>query len=744
MFTQCPDCDTAFRVTADVLKQAAGKVRCGGCGNAFNALEFLSEEKPVIEAKPEARNEDRELQAEVATEDVASEGPRAISAAQSAALLKTLDQLAGSEVRIEDTGVEWRVVDEDELTDSDEPAPDPASATSSMKWFLGDEGDADAEPGVMADVFDQPGEVELDAELSAGDGEAVIDEFLEETPTPVDQFLTDTPNDVEAGEIFDSADETASTNTSIDELRFDDNTPLPDDFEFDADTVHPSPAADVDGEAIEEPAAEIEEPAKLHVDLELGEADDWQSLLDEVDVHELEAPDDEAEPPAEADEATSDNPPPDVDTQFAMQAEAMGIDLSGTHRAIEEAQALVAAEATAIEVMEQDLAAAEAAMEASTSDEYETLDADDADTAEQDLLTADVDEDESDLADHDYAEPEVAEIDDESAVAFSADEEELSFAAVDEADSDVPVFAEDGELDVAAGDEEYDIPPLTEEEQTINMQIDQDLMSVAVEDDDGFVSTIVKGSFEEIVEEEKRAERARLQSTFEDAPIVETIIMEGDWVQTELERERLAADAAAAVDVGDLGLQEDARETESVPVRGGRRRIDPPSWGMIAAVVALGVLLVLQVLHQSRDSLATIGVFNSVVGPVYRLLGRPLQPAWNVSGWRFEKRRDVVGERNESLTIFSTLGNKSDEALPYPLISVALTDRFEETIGNRVFEPNEYLDNGADPREFVTAGDTFEAELAVGTLAADATGYKLNVCYHVDGNRLRCAIEDFR
>ncbi|MGI9271510.1 MAG: MJ0042-type zinc finger domain-containing protein, partial [Woeseiaceae bacterium] len=38
MYTQCPECDVAFRVTAEVLKQAAGKVRCGGCGVAFNAL----------------------------------------------------------------------------------------------------------------------------------------------------------------------------------------------------------------------------------------------------------------------------------------------------------------------------------------------------------------------------------------------------------------------------------------------------------------------------------------------------------------------------------------------------------------------------------------------------------------------------------------------------------------------------------------------------------------------------------
>ncbi|MFQ5610319.1 MAG: MJ0042-type zinc finger domain-containing protein, partial [Woeseiaceae bacterium] len=45
MFTQCPDCGTAFRVTAEVLRKAGGKVRCGGCGNAFNALAYLSESK---------------------------------------------------------------------------------------------------------------------------------------------------------------------------------------------------------------------------------------------------------------------------------------------------------------------------------------------------------------------------------------------------------------------------------------------------------------------------------------------------------------------------------------------------------------------------------------------------------------------------------------------------------------------------------------------------------------------------
>ena len=100
MYTQCPECEVAFRVTADVLKQAAGKVRCGGCGVAFNALAHLSEDMPANAAKENPPGE-------------AGTPPQSISAEQSAALLKTLDQLAGEDIRIEDTGVEWRVIDVD-------------------------------------------------------------------------------------------------------------------------------------------------------------------------------------------------------------------------------------------------------------------------------------------------------------------------------------------------------------------------------------------------------------------------------------------------------------------------------------------------------------------------------------------------------------------------------------------------------------------------------------------------------
>lgn len=44
MYTQCPECDTIFRVTATVLRTAQGQVRCGVCDATFDALRSLMDD----------------------------------------------------------------------------------------------------------------------------------------------------------------------------------------------------------------------------------------------------------------------------------------------------------------------------------------------------------------------------------------------------------------------------------------------------------------------------------------------------------------------------------------------------------------------------------------------------------------------------------------------------------------------------------------------------------------------------
>jgi predicted Zn finger-like uncharacterized protein len=55
MLTQCPNCQTTFRVTTEILRVADGQVRCGRCQTQFDALERLIDENEAAPASPEPR-----------------------------------------------------------------------------------------------------------------------------------------------------------------------------------------------------------------------------------------------------------------------------------------------------------------------------------------------------------------------------------------------------------------------------------------------------------------------------------------------------------------------------------------------------------------------------------------------------------------------------------------------------------------------------------------------------------------
>jgi len=594
MYTQCPECSTAFRVTADVLKQAAGKVRCGGCGTAFNALEYLSEAMPE-QATVDESGASAALTAEV---DPSVEGlPKSISAEQSAALLKTLDELTGpDDIRIEDTGVEWRVLDDDEAVD--------------------------------------------------------VDELLDESPTPIDQFLTSTPSNIEASEIFEES-ANALAQTPVEELRFDDNTPLPDDFDLDDESSYlPESAA---FEMFETPS-ESDEGTELPTDsddllaeVELNEADEWADILHEVD--------DATEPVA-----------------------AEGVALAANDWTLAEA----GAEPDDEDTQNRSLDDGEPGDE---DEEQDPIEFGSVDTAIKELET------QSDVFDQDF------------------------FATVEEASG-----AEDSETEGHAA------TPETDEEPSLDLMI---------EDDDEFESTL---AFAEELAEEEAADRIRRRSDKDDDAVgFESIVMEGEFVRTALSDEKHEADVAAAAALAERAKILEEAEAVSLP------RFDRRQLGM---VIALAVVLMLQLVHQSRDALATIPAFDRVLGPVYQAIGSPLSPAWDVTGWRFEATNEAVqgdaATNNEQLTISSRVGNKSDKPLAYPLISLTLTDRFEDTIGSRVLSPTEYLGNSQNAAQLVQPGDTFFAVIAIQSPAQAATGYKLKACYRLSEGQLRCNMPDFR
>jgi len=64
VYTQCPDCATVFRITAEALRAAQGDVRCGVCSTSFNALENLSEREFEAAAEDAAPSPDDSMTVE--------------------------------------------------------------------------------------------------------------------------------------------------------------------------------------------------------------------------------------------------------------------------------------------------------------------------------------------------------------------------------------------------------------------------------------------------------------------------------------------------------------------------------------------------------------------------------------------------------------------------------------------------------------------------------------------------------
>ncbi len=815
MYTECPECGTAFRVTAKVLQQARGNVRCGGCSHAFNALEFLSEVMPGSPVSDE------------------QEAPVDELAETSRRLLETLDDLAGpDEVHIEDTGVEWRVlediesgIDVEESGDADEPRYDDNSP-------LPDEFEEDDAPVILADDLDQHGEDATDA-------------------TPPQRRLTDTHFSVEFNEM--------QSDLALTE---------PEDWDDVLDEVQDAESGSLEVE---------EELASIHTELASGR----HPVVTRADAES------DAEPDAEGSE------PADIDTQFNLQAEALGLDRVGSEDALTDEVPLLPEDrvpgehsadvgaaadnvhthssgdisdadpnelsdhqlATALEAAaDREATADEARFDTSSDDSQagikdalsEEFDAD-AETGISEALSAEPDDESeaginatlarafdddfesginealsddfdensatginatlaeeldddvesgsneahesssspagsiaeidhaSDPQHEDEAGDDSAEVSENKSLADMIRESTGEFEAQIEAaasalagddsadDRDPSAFDTDdisSALDVAeserisdvdeAGDSDSDeaqdiqpaaaddesidsghfLPPQSDEELTVNREIDQELMALATQDDE-FSATLVGANSEDFPFNENSGE-------------VEAIIMEGEEVRRDVDEDRLAAESAARNQLDSPIDLADTFAASREKLFGGRRKYDPPGYAAIAATIVLVVALGAQFMHNSREILATTGFFNQTIGPVYRMLGDPITPAWNIKGWQFEVTNGSIEEAESALVIVSRLVNRDASPLPYPLVHVSLTDRWEDVMGSRILEPGEYLAGAVDPGQPVRPGESFTAVITIENPAEEATGFKLNVCYREGPETVRCAIEDFK
>jgi predicted Zn finger-like uncharacterized protein len=126
MLTQCPNCQTTFRVTTEILRVADGQVRCGRCQTQFDALERLIDENES--AAPQESPEPRglrsspgapsriEVEEPAAQEDITLEGRHI----EISGRYRLPDSARGEPRMREETVEEW--VEIDDIEDAAEEA----------------------------------------------------------------------------------------------------------------------------------------------------------------------------------------------------------------------------------------------------------------------------------------------------------------------------------------------------------------------------------------------------------------------------------------------------------------------------------------------------------------------------------------------------------------------------------------------------------------------------------------------
>ena len=163
--------------------------------------------------------------------------------------------------------------------------------------------------------------------------------------------------------------------------------------------------------------------------------------------------------------------------------------------------------------------------------------------------------------------------------------------------------------------------------------------------------------------------------------------------------------------------------------------------GVVLALVALAA----QVLHHNRAELAKRALLGPLVQAAYGVVGAPIAPRWDIAQYQILDW-DATAEPNARgsgrLEITARIHNRGPRAQPYPQIQLQLKDRWEKTVGSRVFRPSEYLDTTATASALMSAGDTAQAHITVVDPGPDADGFELDVCVQAEADVLTCGNDE--
>jgi predicted Zn finger-like uncharacterized protein len=166
----------------------------------------------------------------------------------------------------------------------------------------------------------------------------------------------------------------------------------------------------------------------------------------------------------------------------------------------------------------------------------------------------------------------------------------------------------------------------------------------------------------------------------------------------------------------------------------------PRRWPWAIGTAILALALVAQIVHGQRDQLIRKPTIGPLLAQIYALVGLPMPAPTDLATYEL-RQWGAASDATQAgrLLLRASIVNRADYAQPYPLLRLALQDRFGTTVGVRDIEPVDYLP-GTGAGKLLEPGQRADAEVRIVDPGKDAVGFELDVCMSMSEG-VRCANE---
>ncbi len=170
-----------------------------------------------------------------------------------------------------------------------------------------------------------------------------------------------------------------------------------------------------------------------------------------------------------------------------------------------------------------------------------------------------------------------------------------------------------------------------------------------------------------------------------------------------------------------------------VGTRAGKR------WQVVVGLCLLALLLAAQTIHHWRNDLATHQGLFSPLERLYRAMGQPLTPNWNLAAYDVRQLgASSDGEDHHVVRVRLSLSNHALNAQIMPLVRLTLLDRYGKSLSAGEISPRQYLPAALQQNRWLEAEQRIDAELRVTDPSGQASSFELDVCVAAPGGGLRC------